>query len=43
MAQIDKYDIKNEAECKHCFHECHCDELAIGLNASEYGICTGGK
>ena len=25
------------AECKHCFHECHCDD---GLHADEYGICT---
>ena len=40
MAQIDKNDIMNNAECKHCFHECHCDEIAIGLHADEYGICT---
>ena len=43
MAQIDKSDVMNNAECKHCFHECHCDEISIGLHADEYGICTCNK
>ena len=43
MAMIDRDDVltlTEVAECKHCFHECHCDEIAIGLHADEYGICT---
>ena len=28
------------AECTSCHHECHCDEIAIGLHGDEYGICT---
>ena len=28
------------AECTNCHHECHCDEIAIGLHGDEYGICT---
>ena len=43
MAMIDREDVlvlTEVAECKHCHHECHCDEISIGLHADEYGICT---
>ena len=39
MAQIDKHDITNDAECKHCFHECHCDET---LHISSDELDAGG-
>ena len=43
MADIDKDStliLDIPAECTSCHHECHCDEIAIGLHADEYGICT---
>ena len=43
MAMIDKNDIMNNAECKHCFHECHCDEVAIGSHGDDHGICNCNK
>ena len=43
MADIDKDStliLDIPAECTSCHHECHCDEIAIGLHGDEYGICT---
>ena len=43
MADTDKNStllLDIPAECTNCYHECHCDEITIGLHGDEYGICT---